>query len=152
MRVIIAGSRTVTEHHPPLPRQGNAPMTNFSPIDELALPAELARQRRLDPADWLLREVVLECGSPHLHDLPVAPRLRAVLLPRNAQAIRQFDTIWGQCFLAVGYLWFIGSGELQIDACGLGTVQIECHALWQQPSESRRVEVPPATCFNPTEE
>lgn len=118
-------------------------MTNFSPIDELALPAELARQRRLDPADWLLREVVLECDSPFPH-VPGTPRLSAVLQPRNAQAIRQFNTIWGQCFLAGGYLWRIGSGELQIDAGGLGTVQIECQAIWQQPSESRRVESCPA--------
>ena len=125
-------------------------MTNLSPIDELALPAELARQRRLDPADWLLREVQIVWPSRGdlLDPFPIemvlgSPQLSAVLQPRNVQAIKQFNTIWGQCFLAGGYLWRIGNGELRVDAGGLGTVAIECHAIWQQPSESRRVETCP---------
>lgn len=71
-------------------------MTNLSPIDELALPSELARQRRLDPADWLLREV--QIVWPSRGDLLIEmfvgpPQLSAVLQPRNVQAIKQFNTI-----------------------------------------------------------
>lgn len=115
-------------------------MTHLSPIDALALPAELTRQPRLNPNDWQLRELLM---TPE----PWGAYLDATLMPCSEQAIGQISELPGQCFMAGDHLWRITNSTLQIDAGGMATVEISCRSIWQRPAEQDSRKPLPAPCL-----
>lgn len=119
-------------------------MTHLSPIDALALPAELARQPRLDSNDWQLRAFLMTPGGPGAY---LDPHLDATLVPWSERAIGQVSNLTGQCFLAGNHLWRITGSSLQFDAGGMATVEISCRSIWQQPSEQDSRKALPTPCL-----
>lgn len=112
-------------------------MTQLSSIDALALPAELARQPRLDPKTWALRELSI------LPEWGKLPQMEATVQPLDGQAIRQAGELSGQCFLAAGHLWQIRHGSVAIQS-GEFVIYIVCQAIWRQdPEQDSRNPLPP---------
>lgn len=107
-------------------------MTDLSATD-LALPAALASQPRLDGNDWEVQSwfATQEDMYGRSHWL-----LCATLVPRNGRAIGQLSSLPGQCFLAGNHLWCINEGNLQLNPGGMAIVEISCHSIWQSPGDS----------------
>lgn len=113
-------------------------MSTLSPIDTLALPAELARQPQLDAKAWALHELSI------LPEWGKLPQLEATLQPLDGQAIRQAAELSGQCFLAAGYLWQIRHGSVALQAGEAAKVYIVCQAIWRpSPEQDSRTPLPP---------